>query len=150
MDLFHAREHLHDVAAALPGSDVHDVTRQQALESGIFRLGHPTGTIRVEAELTQPEGSVGYQVRRAELLRTARKLMDGRVYVAAGQARHGNPTARQQVTARMVDKRRLVAPGTATDAPGLVHDRRRPASAAAAAGCSPAPASPAGRASTTT
>jgi len=91
VDLFHAREHLHDVAAALPGSDVHDVTRQQALESGIFRLGHPTGTIRVEAELTQPEGSVGYQVRRAELLRTARKLMDGRVYVAAGRLAMGTP-----------------------------------------------------------
>jgi len=30
-------------------------------------------------------------VRRAELLRTARKLMDGRVYVAAGRLAMGTP-----------------------------------------------------------
>jgi methylitaconate Delta-isomerase len=79
------------VAAALPGSVVHDVTRKQAIESGVFRLGHPTGTIRVEAELAQSHGSGSYEVRRAELLRTARKLMDGRVYVSADRLRKGTP-----------------------------------------------------------
>lgn len=81
------------VAAALPGTVVNDVTRKHAIESGVFRLGHPTGTITVEAAVTQSEGTDGYQVRQAQLPRTARKLMDGRVYVSADRLRAGRPCA---------------------------------------------------------
>lgn len=70
------------VAAALPGSVVNNVARKKALASGVFRIGHPTGTIVVKIELSQSRGPNSYEVRRGILVRTARKLMDGLVYVS--------------------------------------------------------------------
>ena len=40
---------------------------------------HPTGFFTVEMETA--EGPKGLEIRRAALLRTARKLMDGEVFV---------------------------------------------------------------------
>jgi 4-oxalomesaconate tautomerase len=42
---------------------------------------HPTGFFTVEMEATQ--GPKGLEIRRSALLRTARKLMDGQVFVPA-------------------------------------------------------------------
>lgn len=71
------------VAAALPGTVVHDVVRKTAVDAGVFRIGHPSCVIRVDIELHPSTSADGYEVRRGELLRTARKLMDGLVYVAS-------------------------------------------------------------------
>lgn len=70
------------VAAALPGTVVHEVARKEALEAGRFRIAHPVGTIDVEIALSELQGTKGYAVKKAQLLRTARKLMDGTVYPA--------------------------------------------------------------------
>ena len=70
------------VAAALPGTVVNEVARKEAVESGRFRIAHPVGTIDVEILLDKPEGAAGYTVKKAQLLRTARKLMEGTVYPA--------------------------------------------------------------------
>jgi 2-methylaconitate cis-trans-isomerase PrpF len=68
------------VAAALPGTVLHEVSSKQAL-SGQFRLGHPCGTLR--ADVVLEENSDGeFAIRRAAFVRTARRLMDGQVYVA--------------------------------------------------------------------
>jgi 2-methylaconitate cis-trans-isomerase PrpF len=77
------------VAAALPGTVVNDIVRMSAAAAGVFRIGHPTGTIRVDIELRPSNSADGYEIRRGELLRTARKLMDGLVYVAAGRLTPG-------------------------------------------------------------
>lgn len=68
------------VAAALPGSVVHEVTRKRAVESRFFRIAHPVGTVDVSIELAKAQEGGGYEVSKAQLFRTARKLMDGLVF----------------------------------------------------------------------
>ena len=65
------------VAAAIPGTVVHEVARP-AVE-GRFRIGHPSGTIGVGVEVDL--AGDGPEVRRAVVERTARRIMDGTVYV---------------------------------------------------------------------
>jgi 2-methylaconitate cis-trans-isomerase PrpF len=67
------------VAALIPGSVVHDVTRGGAAERGRIRLGHPSGVIeaQVAVDIT-PSGPV---LRKVSVVRTARRIMDGQVYV---------------------------------------------------------------------
>ncbi len=69
-------------AAVLEGSVAHEVARVSA--EGAVRLlevEHPTGFFTVEMEV---EGSgAGLAIRRSALLRTARKLMAGQVFVPA-------------------------------------------------------------------
>ncbi|MEM1174563.1 MAG: 4-oxalomesaconate tautomerase [Pseudomonadota bacterium] len=48
-------------------------------KGGSLAVEHPTGSFTVDIELTRSGNGVG--VRRSALLRTARKLMDGQVYV---------------------------------------------------------------------
>ncbi len=67
------------VAALLPGTVVNEIRGKPGLE-GRVRIGHPSGTIEVEAALEERDG--GYAATRAALIRTARRLMDGRVYAA--------------------------------------------------------------------
>ena len=67
------------VAALLPGTIVNEIRGKPGLE-GRVRIGHPSGTIEVEAALEERDG--GYAATRAALIRTARRLMDGRVYAA--------------------------------------------------------------------
>jgi 2-methylaconitate cis-trans-isomerase PrpF len=47
---------------------------------GRYRIAHPSGTIEVEIAIGTNDAG-GIEVTRAALLRTARKLMDGTVYV---------------------------------------------------------------------
>jgi 4-oxalomesaconate tautomerase len=68
-------------ACVLPGSMPHPLTRLPA--NGVNRLSveHPTGEFSVELEVSVSNGAP--EVRRAALLRTARKLFDGRVFIPA-------------------------------------------------------------------
>jgi len=62
------------VAAILPGTVVHEVTRH--FDDGIVRIGHPTGVFPVRIALG-PQGDIS----EASYSRTARRIMDGVVYV---------------------------------------------------------------------
>ncbi|MBI2304159.1 MAG: 3-methylitaconate isomerase [Chloroflexi bacterium] len=66
------------VAARLPGTVVNDVFISGELES-LVSLGHPAGFITFDISL-EPDGK-GYQLKRAAIQRTARRIMDGFAYV---------------------------------------------------------------------
>ncbi|MBT8083852.1 MAG: 4-oxalomesaconate tautomerase [Woeseia sp.] len=68
------------VAAAcrISGSIVDGVAQDNG--SGMLEVEHPSGQFAVDIELEQRNGH--FVVKRSALLRTARKLMDGNVYVA--------------------------------------------------------------------
>lgn len=69
-------------ACALPGSIAAEVAGTGAeLGKRTFEIEHPTGFFTVEMELVAGEG--GPRVERAALLRTARALMTGSVFVPA-------------------------------------------------------------------
>jgi 4-oxalomesaconate tautomerase len=69
-------------ACVLPGSTAASVARFEKRKSGAQRLDieHPTGFFTVEMDVAVAGGSV--EVRRSALLRTARKLMEGSVFVS--------------------------------------------------------------------
>ena len=67
------------VAARIPGTIVHEVTRPEAAERAEVRIGHPAGVIETEARVEETEG--GFVVRRATLGRTARRILEGYVFV---------------------------------------------------------------------
>jgi 2-methylaconitate cis-trans-isomerase PrpF len=71
------------VAAALEGTVVHEVTRETAHDHGSYRIGHPSGTIAVDVELDQSGTEV--DVRKASLVRTARRLFQGTVYAESSR-----------------------------------------------------------------
>lgn len=64
------------VAACVPGSVVYEArTAHRAAESAIVRIGHPSGVFPVRIEL------IDGKIREASFSRTARRLMEGSVYV---------------------------------------------------------------------
>jgi len=66
-------------AAMIPGTVVHQATSARAHETGIVRLGHPSGVIPIEVEVDcKPDGVA---LNKAALGRTSRRIMDGFVYV---------------------------------------------------------------------
>ncbi len=65
------------VASALPGTVVADCT---ATSGEGRRIGHPGGVMRVAARV-EPDGRGGHAIRSAEVERTARLVMDGKLYV---------------------------------------------------------------------
>jgi len=67
------------VAAQLAGSLVNEVARPQALARGTLRIGHPVGIFETECRVDMAGGEI--HVRRATLGRTARRLLEGRVFV---------------------------------------------------------------------
>jgi 2-methylaconitate cis-trans-isomerase PrpF len=67
------------VAARLPGSLVHEVSRMQTRDASTVRIGHPAGVIETETRLDRVPG--GWTVQRATLGRTARRIMEGYVFV---------------------------------------------------------------------
>ena len=69
------------VAAALTGTTVNALARPEAIERGRFRIAHPSGTVEVVIALGEDEAG-GPVVEKASFLRTARKIMDGTVYVS--------------------------------------------------------------------
>lgn len=62
------------VAARLPGTLVHEVMRVH--NRAAIRIGHPAGVIETETVV-----EAGGQVRRATLGRTARRILEGYVFV---------------------------------------------------------------------
>lgn len=67
------------VASRIPGTIVHEARRLEAREDIHVRIGHPAGVIETEAAVC-PNGD-GYAVSRATLGRTARRIMQGTVYI---------------------------------------------------------------------
>lgn len=66
-------------AAAVPGTLVNEAAGGGA--RGVVRFGHPSGTLRVGADVACVEGR--WQVTKAVMSRSARVLMDGQVRVPA-------------------------------------------------------------------
>jgi len=64
------------VAANLPGTVVHQVARR--FDDYVVRIGHPTGVFPVITRI-----SADGEITEAAYTRTARRIMDGTVYVAA-------------------------------------------------------------------
>lgn len=67
------------VASRIPGTIVYEACRPETRDGIEVRFGHPAGVIETEAQVTL-EGN-GYVVNRATLGRTARRIMEGRVFV---------------------------------------------------------------------
>ena len=68
------------VASRLAGTLVHEVTRLQMRQADTVRIGHPAGVIETETRVEKNEADE-YVVRRATLGRTARRIMEGYVFV---------------------------------------------------------------------
>ncbi|MFN8458249.1 MAG: PrpF domain-containing protein [Anaerolineae bacterium] len=66
-------------AAGIPGTVVAEVTGSASGLAKQFRLGHPAGTMTLEVVTAQTNGSL--QILKVIAERTARRLMDGYVYV---------------------------------------------------------------------
>jgi 2-methylaconitate cis-trans-isomerase PrpF len=66
-------------AARVPGTIVADVLRETARTRSTINIGHPSGTFPVEAEAETVDGRV--KIKRLRVFRTARRIMDGYVYV---------------------------------------------------------------------
>jgi len=69
------------VAAGIPGTLVQECARSVAAGAD-FRVGHGSGALPVSAVVTA--GAGGIEAERVSVYRTARVLMEGRVYVPAG------------------------------------------------------------------
>jgi 2-methylaconitate cis-trans-isomerase PrpF len=67
------------VAALLPGSIVNEVTQPAAQERGVIRIGHVAGIFETESRVEFGDGAP--VVRRATLGRTARRLLEGQVFI---------------------------------------------------------------------
>jgi 2-methylaconitate cis-trans-isomerase PrpF len=66
-------------AARVPGTIVSDVLRETARTRSTINIGHPSGTFPAEAEAETVDGQV--KIRRLRVFRTARRIMEGHVYV---------------------------------------------------------------------
>lgn len=69
------------VAAALEGSVVHALVSPAAHASERLRIGHPCGVLDVHARITRRANGL-IDVNQAAFIRTARRIADGRLYVA--------------------------------------------------------------------
>jgi 2-methylaconitate cis-trans-isomerase PrpF len=67
------------VAAMIPGTVVHEVTRETCRQAETVRIGHPLGAISVEVGVVEADDRL--LVKKAVLGRTARKIMEGVAYV---------------------------------------------------------------------
>lgn len=75
------------VAAVLPGTVVYELARPACRQSGWVRIGHPAGVLEVGVEVREVDGQL--RVTRVSTARTARRLMDGYVYVPASRVGRG-------------------------------------------------------------
>ncbi len=66
-------------AARIPGSIVWETLREEAKSRLTIRIGHPGGIIPVEADAEVVGGEV--KLKKVGVYRTARRIMDGYVYV---------------------------------------------------------------------
>jgi hypothetical protein len=63
----------------VPGTIAYEVLREEAKSRMTVQIGHPGGVIPVEAEATYKNDQV--KLTRIGVYRTARRIMDGYVYV---------------------------------------------------------------------
>lgn len=70
------------VAAVIPNSIVQRIIRGSQDEAGVRKvtIGHPSGKVEVEVEARREGGQ--FQILRCTIGRTARKIMEGRVYIS--------------------------------------------------------------------
>lgn len=64
-------------AARIPGSVVHQLIGER--QGDLLRIGHPSGVVEVDAQAEITNGTV--RMTKIETYRTARKIMDGLVYI---------------------------------------------------------------------
>jgi len=69
------------VAARIPGTIVHQALRIAARDTLEIRIGHPAGVIDTQADVELSAEGRNPGVRRATLGRTARRILDGTVYL---------------------------------------------------------------------
>ena len=69
------------VASRLPGTIVNEACKPETLENKTVRIGHPAGVIETETQV-EVKGNE-YAVKRATLGRTARRIMEGQVYLSS-------------------------------------------------------------------
>ena len=69
----------HRVRFKLPGTIVHEACRREAQDRLQIRIGHPAGVIETESAVELNEND--YEVKRATLGRTTRRIMEGTVYI---------------------------------------------------------------------
>ncbi|SHJ04973.1 2-methylaconitate cis-trans isomerase PrpF family protein [Desulfofundulus thermosubterraneus] len=67
-------------AAKLEGTVVSEVLGPSARQGNVVRLGHPSGTLEFEIEISRDAGG-NPRLEKAAVARTARRIMDGFVYV---------------------------------------------------------------------
>lgn len=67
------------IAAKIPGSVVYRVLDETAHDRDEVRIGHPSGIIEVQAQVEMSDKVV--TVKKAGVYRTARRIMDGTVYI---------------------------------------------------------------------
>lgn len=67
------------VALRIPGSVVWDVLKETAKDKKEIYIGHPSGRIPVESEVTVNGDAI--EIKKVGVYRTARRIMDGRVYL---------------------------------------------------------------------
>jgi 2-methylaconitate cis-trans-isomerase PrpF len=65
-------------AAKIPGTIVHEAARPESHSRNLTRIGHPAGVIDVE---TVVRSNDSIQLLRASVGRTARRIMEGYVFV---------------------------------------------------------------------
>lgn len=68
-------------AGLIEGTVVNEIIGEQAKETGIVRLGHPSGTLDFEISL-EKLSTGGWNLSKAGVSRTAKPIMDGYVYVS--------------------------------------------------------------------
>lgn len=68
------------IAAVIPGSVVHGVVGESGPMERTVIIGHPSGRMDVKVEARREEGQ--FQVISCTVGRTARKIMEGRVYIS--------------------------------------------------------------------
>lgn len=66
-------------AARIPGTIPYELLSQEAKNRAVLRIGHPGGIIEVDAQARIEDGAV--KLERAAYDRTARRIMEGYVYV---------------------------------------------------------------------
>jgi hypothetical protein len=67
-------------AALIEGTVVHEVVGAQAKQTGIVRIGHPSGVSSFVMDVRR-NLSGGFELRKSAVAGTARRIMDGYVYV---------------------------------------------------------------------
>jgi 2-methylaconitate cis-trans-isomerase PrpF len=65
------------IASLIPGTIVNEVSKADP-QAGFVRIGHPSGVIKVEAEVATAKG---VEVKKVLFSRTVRPIMDGYIYI---------------------------------------------------------------------